>query len=87
MSKRGGKKAKRGKKTKDNGQFKRELILKDESQCYAFVNKMLGDRRVDVFCYDGKTRTGCIRGNMKRKVWINMGDTVLVSLRGKFFFF
>lgn len=32
-------------------------------------------------CFDNLARTGLIRGTMRRRVWINMGDIVLVGLR------
>ena len=42
---------------------------------------MLGDGRASLQCYDGITRTGLIRGTMRRRVWINAGDIVLIGLR------
>ena len=42
---------------------------------------MLGNARVEAFCFDGVTRLCQIRGQMRKRVWINMGDIVLVSLR------
>ena len=42
---------------------------------------MLGNARVLVKCLDGVIRVGRIRGKMKRKVWIGVGDLILVSLR------
>lgn len=50
-------------------------------QEYAQVQKMLGDGRVQLSCYDGVPRLGLIRGTMKRRVWISPGDIVLVGLR------
>lgn len=42
---------------------------------------MLGNGRVEVETFDGTKRLGHIRGKMRKKVWINQGDIVLVSLR------
>ena len=42
---------------------------------------MLGNGRCECKCYDGRTRLGIIRGKMQKRVWISIGDTVLVSLR------
>lgn len=42
---------------------------------------MLGNARILVKCFDGLTRVGRIRGKMKRKVWIGVGDLVLCGLR------
>lgn len=48
---------------------------------YAQIVKMLGNGRVDASCFDGIHRLAHIRGKMRKKVWINAGDIVLVSLR------
>ena len=42
---------------------------------------MLGDGRVALSSFDGVARTGLIRGTMRRRVWINAGDIVLIGLR------
>lgn len=42
---------------------------------------MLGNGRVEVACFDGVSRLGHICGRMRKKVWINTGDIVLVGLR------
>ena len=42
---------------------------------------MLGGGRVQLGCFDGVSRQGLIRGTMRRRVWINTGDIVLVGLR------
>ena len=78
-NKAGGKKHKRGKKTFNNG--KRELIFKEDDQEYGQAVKMIGSGHVEVFCFDGVERIGKIRGKMRKRVWINVGDTVLVGLR------
>ena len=43
------------------------------------AKKMLGFDRILVSCQDGKERLCRIRGKMKRRTWIRLGDTVLVS--------
>jgi translation initiation factor 1A len=50
-------------------------------QEYAQVVKMLGNGRCDCFCFDGVSRLGTIRGQMRKKVWITAGDIVLVGKR------
>ena len=75
----GGKSRRRGKN--NNEATKRELLLKDDGQEYAQVIKMLGNGRLEAFCFDGKTRQCHIRGKMMKKVWINKDDIVLISLR------
>lgn len=74
----GGKKHKRGKK--DVGEA-RELYIKEENQVYAVVEKMLGNAKIRAQCGDGKTRLCIIRGKMRKKVWINVGDLILLGLR------
>ena len=34
-----------------------------------------------VHCFDGKERMAKIRGKFKRRVWVNLGDVVLVQKR------
>jgi len=78
----GGKTRKRGKNSGTDELIKRDLIIKDVGQEYAVVQRMLGNGRVEAYCYDGKKRQCHIRGKMKKKkIWINQGDTVLISLR------
>ena len=48
---------------------------------YGFVTKKLGDCRFTVFCYDKKTRLAHVRGKLRKKVWINVGDICLLGLR------
>ena len=76
----GGKNFKKGKKSTGE-QERRDLLFKEDGQEYAQVVRMLGDGRVALRCYDGVARTGLIRGTMRRRVWINTGDIVLVGLR------
>ena len=76
----GGKNFKKGKKSTGE-QERRDLLFKEDGQEYAQVLRMLGDGRVALSCYDGVARTGLIRGTMRRRVWINTGDIVLVGLR------
>lgn len=48
---------------------------------YAQVAKMLGNGRLEAHCFDGVKRLAHIRGALRKKVWINQGDIILVSLR------
>jgi translation initiation factor 1A len=64
----GGKNRRRGKG--DGGDEKRELIFKEDGQEYAQVLRMLGNGRL---CH--------IRGKMRKKVWVNTGDIILLGLR------
>ncbi|KAF9358970.1 MAG: eukaryotic translation initiation factor 1A, X-chromosomal [Benniella sp.] len=75
----GGKNRRRGKN--ENEGEKRELVFKEDGQEYAQVTKMLGNGRVEAQCFDGEKRLAHIRGKMRKKVWINQGDIILISLR------
>eukprot|EP00389_Voromonas_pontica_P005866 GDKH01008787.1.p1 GENE.GDKH01008787.1~~GDKH01008787.1.p1 ORF type:complete len:153 (-),score=43.37 GDKH01008787.1:223-681(-) len=75
----GGKNRRRGKGDGDG--FKRELQRKEEDQEYAQVLRMLGNGRLEAYCFDGNKRLCVIRGKMRKKVWVRNQDIVLVSLR------
>lgn len=74
----GGKNKKKGKKF---GDVVRELAFKEDGQDYGQNVRLLGDCRLEILCTDGVKRDGHIRGTMRKKVFINMGDIVLVSIR------
>jgi translation initiation factor 1A len=75
----GGKNRRRGKN--ENDREKRELTFKEDGQEYAQVTKMLGNGRLEALCFDGEKRLAHIRGKLRKKVWINQGDIILLSLR------
>ena len=57
------------------------MTFKEEGQEYAQVLKMLGNGRLEALCFDGEKRLAHIRGKLRKKVWINQGDIILLSLR------
>ena len=77
----GGKKKKKGK----NGTIEssQRLELADsEGQHYAKVEKALGCGRFLVQCFDlGKELIGVVCGKMRKRVWVNAGDYVIIALR------
>ena len=75
----GGKNRRRGKN--ENERDKRELVFKEDGQEYAQVAKMLGNGRLEAMCFDGVKRLCHIRGKLRKKVWINQSDIILVGLR------
>ncbi|KAK8806965.1 hypothetical protein WA158_003724 [Blastocystis sp. Blastoise] len=75
----GGKNRRRGKN--DGEAVKRELEFKEDGQEYGKISKMLGNGRVEVYCFDDKTRLCKIRGKMRKKEWVGIGDIVLIGLR------
>jgi translation initiation factor 1A len=58
-----------------------ELVFKEDGQEYAQVTKMLGNGRLEAMCFDGVKRLCHIRGKLRKKVWINQSDIVLIGLR------
>tara|TARA_Y100000389_G_scaffold204224_1_gene255669 strand:- start:60 stop:470 length:411 start_codon:yes stop_codon:yes gene_type:complete len=82
MGKNTGKGGKYFRKSKNLTQAeKRQMIYKEEGQEYAQVKKMLGNGRCEIYCFDGRTRIGHIRGSMHKRIWICVDDIILVSLR------
>jgi len=75
----GGKNRRRGKN--ENEDMKRELVFKEDGQEYAQVIKMLGNGRLEASCFDGVKRLCHIRGKLRKKVWINQSDIILIGLR------
>ena len=78
MPKKGGKKGRRG--ANDTG-FSRELLIKEDGQEYAQITKILGSGRFECRCFDGQTRIGKVRGKMNKKIWIELGNLILIGLR------
>ena len=62
----GGKNRRRGKN--ENESDKRELVFKEDGQEYAQVIKMLGNGRLEAYCFDGVPRQCHIRGKLRKKV-------------------
>ena len=76
----GGKQRKRGKNLAIGE--KRELLLKEEGTDYGQILRLLGGGRVEVNCFEGGVKRVCtIRGKLKNRIWMNVGDIVMVGLR------
>jgi translation initiation factor 1A len=56
-----------------------ELVVPSVNDVLGVATKLLGFDRIMVKCQDGNERLCRIRGKMKRRVWIRVGDVVLVS--------
>lgn len=76
-NKKGGKAYKKGKNDDDKPPY----IDIQPGQYMARATKILGDRNVLSYCDDNVVRICHICRKMKGKVWIEVGDIVLVSLR------
>jgi len=81
MGKNKGKGGKNRRRGKNDSVVKRELVTKEEGQDYAQVLRMLGNGRLEAHCFDGQKRLCHIRGKMRKRVWVNQGDIILVGLR------
>ena len=77
-NKKGGKKFKKGKKQSNDD---KKLIYKNpkEDQEYGRVISICGNGRFQIECFDGKSRLGILAGNMRKRVWVNNNDIVLIS--------
>lgn len=81
MPKNNGRGGKSRRKGKGSGPMRRDIVLKDDEQEYAQVEKKEGGPYMRLKCADGVHRLGVVRGKMRKRQWMNVGDTVLVSLR------
>ncbi|MEM1581010.1 MAG: translation initiation factor eIF-1A [Candidatus Bathyarchaeia archaeon] len=67
------------KKVISEEEMEEELMLPSGSDVLGVAVKLLGYDRVLVKCQDGHERVCRIRGKLKRRFWIRVGDVVLVS--------
>lgn len=77
----GGKKRRKGKIISTQ---KREIVHKEPGQEYAQVVKSLGNGFMEVICFTNSgniTKRAHIRGNMRKRVWLSVGDIILVNVR------
>lgn len=74
----GGKKYKSSKHSQETTALMHEIA---EDQQVGRVMKVLGNRRMLVYCNDNMQRICKIRGALGKKSWINVGDVVLISVR------
>ena len=72
----GGSKAKRG---KNIVQEKKTLESKEEGENYAQITKVSGNGRFIAMCDDGIERIAILRGSMRKRMWVNCLDVVLVE--------
>ncbi|MFQ5711287.1 MAG: translation initiation factor eIF-1A [Candidatus Geothermarchaeales archaeon] len=60
----------------------KDTPLPATGQLLGIVKKLLGNDRAQALCTDMKMRTCRIKGKLRRRVWIRIGDTVLIELWG-----
>lgn len=57
-------------------------MFKEDGQEYAQVVKMLGNGRLEAYCFDGVTRLCHIRGKLRKKVnFIFLKDLTIIHVR------
>ncbi len=78
VNKKGGKGYKKGKGGNDTAP---DFPEPGEGTLFARVLKILGNCRIIAYCNDNERRICHIRGAMRKRVWINAGDVILVSTR------
>jgi len=57
------------------------MIERQPDQQIARVIKVLGGMNMSCYCNDNKVRICHIRGKMRKRVFVELGDVVLISLR------
>ena len=69
------------KKAKGGGDDGPAFVERQDDQIYGRVIKNLGNCNMIVYCNDNKRRFCHIRGAIRKRMWMNAGDIVLVSVR------
>ena len=72
----GGKKHK-GKK--NDVKVVKNLEIPESNETIGQVIKVKGNGRFDIRCIDGVERSGILRGTMRKRVWVNRLDLLLVE--------
>lgn len=70
------------KKKTDNTSGEEQVIrvrTPRDKEVLGTVTQRLGGSRMNVACFDGKTRIVRIPGRLKKSLWVREGDTVLVE--------
>lgn len=70
------------KKKRRKEETEEELLLpkEEEGQVLCVVTDLIGGNYVKVFCMDGKERMARIPGKLRRRMWINPKDIVLLGV-------
>lgn len=73
----------RKKRSKNNNENNVKDVMKADidGQLYGKVEKLLGSCHFEIMCVDGKARRCKIRGAIRKRCRIKLGDFVIVSLR------
>ena len=55
------------------------IHLPRDKQSFGIVQRRLGGSRMEVRCFDGKTRVCRIPGRLKRRLWVRTSDLIIVE--------
>ncbi|MEZ0344977.1 MAG: translation initiation factor aIF-1A [Infirmifilum sp.] len=68
------------KNNKEQGEKEEEVPLPDgQTTLLCVIQQLLGFDRAKVLCSDGKVRLCRIPGKLKKRMWMRVGDLVLVA--------
>ena len=56
------------------------LPHRDEGEVFAIVKKMHGTDQVKAICEDGVERGCRITGKMRKRVWVRVGDLIIIKI-------
>jgi len=73
------KKRRRKKRKRESEKEGKEIPLPDDVTMLGVIEEFLGYDRARVICTDGKTRLCRIPGRLKKRMWMRVGDVVLVA--------
>ena len=68
-----------GRKGKNRPKENKELIYAENNELYGQVTSVLGNGRFKTMGSDGIERISILRGTMRKKMWVNRLDTVLIE--------
>jgi len=70
----------KGKNNADDGSIyvRIKLPRRNEGEMFAVADQLMGGSRIKVVCEDGKSRMGRIRGRIKKRKWIRIGNLLVV---------
>jgi len=72
--------SKMGKKlVKSESDIRKSMLMPNRNDILGIVDKNFGYTRMQVVCQDGHRRICRVRGKMKKRNWVRVGDVVLIS--------
>jgi translation initiation factor 1A len=60
-------------------EISRSLVTPGEGHVFGKVDGLFGFGWLSIICQDGKRRKCRVRGKLRRKIWVKLGDIVLVE--------